>query len=125
MKSGMRLAAAGTALALGAAAASAAPIATYWVDASTQTGMAGMAAGGQPDMSAIMAMMQGGPSPVSHSLRLRLASQTKAAAGAQAEHLIPPVIRISRSARVDLPWSMCAMIEKLRILLMSDICSAL
>src|ERR1700680_1621592 len=28
----------------------------------------------------------------------------------------PPVDWISRSARVDLPWSMCAMIEKLRML---------
>ena len=103
MKSGMRLAAAGTALALGAATASAAPIATYWVDASTQTGMAGMAAGGQPDMSAIMAMMQGGPSPVSHSLRLRLASQTKAPATAEAEHLIPPALRMGPSLPLIAP----------------------
>src|SRR3954451_1099612 len=34
---------------------------------------------------------------------------------------MPPVAWISRSASVDLPWSMCAMIEKLRILLMSVI----
>src|SRR5262245_26816307 len=31
----------------------------------------------------------------------------------------PPVSWISRSARVDLPWSICAMIEKLRILSMA------
>jgi hypothetical protein len=99
----MRFAAAGAALALGAAAAGAAPIATYWVDASTQTGMAGMAAGGQPDMSAIMSMMQGGPSPVSHSLRLRLASQTKAGAGAQAEHLIPASLRMGPSLPLIAP----------------------
>jgi hypothetical protein len=86
-----------------AASAAAAPIATYWVDASTQTGMAGMAAGGQPDMSAIMSMMQGGPSPVSHSLRLRLASQTKAAAGAQADHLIPPALRMGPSLPLIAP----------------------
>ena len=103
MKSGMRSAVVGTALALGAATAGAAPIATYWVDASTQTGMAGMAAGGQPDMSAIMSMMQGGPSPVSHSLRLRLASQTKAPAAAQAEHLIPPALRLGPSLPLIAP----------------------
>ena len=80
MKSGLRLAAAGTALAM-AAGAAAAPIATYWIDASTQTGMIGMASGGQPDAAAMMAMMSGGPSPVSHSLRLRLASQATRHAG--------------------------------------------
>ena len=103
MKFGMTLVAAGTALAVGAVGASAAPIATYWVDASTQTGMAGMAAGGQPDMSAIMSMMQGGPSPVSHSLRLRLASQTKAPAAAQADHLIPPALRMGPSLPLIAP----------------------
>ncbi len=103
MKSATTLAAAGTALAFGAAAAGAAPVATYWVDASTQTGMAGLAAGGQPDVSAIMAMMQGGPSPVSHSLRLRLASQTKAPAGAQAEHVIPPALRMGPSLPLIAP----------------------
>ena len=30
----------------------------------------------------------------------------------------PPVIWISRSARVDLPWSICATMEKLRIVSM-------
>ena len=92
-----------SALSLAAASASAAPIATYWVDASTQTGMAGMASGGQPDMSAIMAMMQGGPSPVSHSLRLRLASQTKAPAAAEAQHLIPPALRMGPSLPLIAP----------------------
>ena len=81
----------------------AAPVATYWVDASTQSGMAGMAAGGQPDVSAIMAMMQGGPQPVSHSLRLRLASQTKAPAAAQADHLIPPALRMGPSLPLIAP----------------------
>src|SRR5436190_18279601 len=33
----------------------------------------------------------------------------------------PPVAWISRSASVDLPWSICAMMEKLRILLISVI----
>jgi hypothetical protein len=85
------------------AAASAAPVATYWVDASTQSGMAGMASGGQPDMSAIMAMMQGGPQPFSHSLRLRLASQTAAPPAAQAEHLIPPALRMGPSLPLVTP----------------------
>ena len=83
--------------------AGAAPIATYWVDASTQSGMAGMAAGGQPDVSAIMAMMQGGPQPVSHSLRLRLASQTKAPSPAEAQHLIPPALRMGPSLPLIAP----------------------
>lgn len=98
MKSAYLLAAASL-----SAAASAAPVATYWVDASTQSGMAGMAAGGQPDVSAIMAMMQGGPQPVSHSLRLRLASQTKAPAAPQAEHLIPPALRMGASLPLIAP----------------------
>src|ERR1044072_2668208 len=33
----------------------------------------------------------------------------------------PPVAWISRSASVDLPWSICAMIEKFRILVISAI----
>src|SRR5436305_14564635 len=36
----------------------------------------------------------------------------------------PPVAWISRSASVDLPWSICAMMLKLRILLMSVMLSA-
>ncbi len=90
-------------------AASTLPIATYWVDASTQSGLGGMAAGGQPDMAQVMAMMQGGPPSFSHSLRLRLASKTPAPATPQAEHLIPPALRMGPSlplvtpARAEVP----------------------
>jgi len=65
------------------------PIATYWMDAATQSGLgAGMTPGARPNIGQIMGMMSGGSS-VAHTLELRLASKQKAAAPA-AEHL-PPV----------------------------------
>lgn len=105
----MRWLAAGTCAAAVAAsaapdkAASTPPIATYWIDANTQSGMGGMAAGGQPDMAQVMAMMQGGPPSYSHSLRLRLASKTPAPAAPSAEHLIPPALRMGPSLPLVTP----------------------
>lgn len=96
-----------SALALGAAApkkaapaagAAPPPIATYWMDVTTQAGMAGMmGGGGQPDMSAVMAMMSGQVPAASYSLRLRLASRTPAPAAPQADHAIPPALRLGAS----------------------------
>jgi hypothetical protein len=105
MNSHIRIALAGAAVALVAAAPekSVPPVATYWVDASTMSGLGGMAAGGQPDMGAIMAMMQGGPAPVAHSLRLRLASKTPAPAAAKADHYIPPALRLGPSLPLVAP----------------------
>ncbi len=106
----------GLAVAAGAAApkkaasnASAPPVATYWVDVGTQSGLGGMSAGGQPDMAQVMAMMSGGPPSYSHSLRLRLASRTPAPAAPQAEHRIPQSLRMGPSlplitpARAEIP----------------------
>ena len=73
------------------------PIANYWVDVATSSGMgAGMSAGRRPDMSQIMSMMQGGSS-VSHTLELRLASRNKAAAAPSAQHFIPPGLQMGAS----------------------------
>jgi len=84
-----------------AGASSSAPVATYWMDVTTQTGMG--TGGGQPDASAVMAMMSGGPSPVSHMLRLRLASKTPAPAAPQADHLIPPGMSMGPSLPLVTP----------------------
>ena len=93
-------AAGAAAAALGAAAYGAAnppPVATYWMDVSTQSGVgAGMAAGGTPNMSQIMSMMSGG-SQVGHTLQLRLASKQKPTAAAEAQHLIPAGLRMGAS----------------------------
>ncbi len=97
MKKLGRLAATSTTAVLGAAALGAAaptppPIATYWMDAATQTGLgagmgAGMTPGARPSMDQIMGMMSG-RSSVAHTLELRLASKQKAAAP-NAEHMVP------------------------------------
>lgn len=81
-------------MALGVAAYGAAapppPIATYWMDAATQSGLgAGLTAGARPNISQIMGMMSGGSS-VAHTLELRLASRTKPVGAPNADHL-PPV----------------------------------
>lgn len=70
------------------------PIANYWMDVSTASGMgAGMTPGMSPDQ--IMQMMQGG-SGVSHTLNLYLASREKAAAP-EAQHFIPPGLQMGPS----------------------------
>lgn len=83
------------------------PIATYWMDASTSSGMgAGMmganGSGGRPDIGQIMAMMNGGGSAVSHSLGLTLASREKSAAP-QADHMIPPGLQMGPSLPLIAP----------------------
>lgn len=91
---------AGAAAAIGAAPAKQAsppPIASYWMDVATQSGMgAPMAGGGRPDLGQMMAMMNGGGS-VAHTLDLRLASRTKPASAPQADHLIPPGLQMGAS----------------------------
>ena len=73
------------------------PVATYWVDAATASGMgAGMTAGARPSMDQIMGMMSGQNS-VAHTLELTLASRTKPAAAPQADHLIPPGLAMGAS----------------------------
>lgn len=95
--------AAGLAAASWSAPPSAAPIATYWMDVTTQSGMGGMAAGGQPDMASVMAMMSGTAPPPSYLLRLRLASKTAAPAAPQADHLVPPGLRMGSSLPLITP----------------------
>lgn len=85
------------------AAPSAAPVATYWMDVTTQSGMGGISEGGQPDMASVMAMMSGNTPPPSYMLRLRLASKTPAPAAAKADHLIPPVLRMGASLPLVTP----------------------
>ncbi len=79
------------------------PIATYWMDVTTQSGMGGMGAGATPDMSQIMGMMNGQAPAVSHSLRLRLASRTAAPQAPRADHLIPPAMRMGPSLPLITP----------------------
>ena len=79
------------------------PIANYWVDVATASGMgAGMTPGAKPNMSQIMNMMQGGSS-VAHTLDLRLASRQKPAAAPSAQHLIPPGLQMGASLPLVTP----------------------
>jgi hypothetical protein len=78
------------------------PIANYWVDVATSSGLGtGMTPGARPDMSQIMGMMQGGSS-VSHTLDLRLASRNKAPAPA-ADHFIPQGLQMGASLPLVTP----------------------
>jgi hypothetical protein len=73
------------------------PIASYWMDVATQSGMgAGMTPGSRPDMGQIMAMMNGGGGAI-HTLDLRLASKDKPTGAPQADHLIPPGLQMGAS----------------------------
>ena len=104
------LAAGAGAAVLGAVAVGAAPakdpppVASYWMDVSTASGMgAGMMGGGmttrggtRPSMDQIMAMMRG-EGAAQRTLELRLASKQKAEAGPKADHLIPPGLQMGPS----------------------------
>ena len=79
------------------------PIANYWVDVATSSGLgAGMTPGAQPNMGQIMSMMQGGSS-VSHTLDLRLSSRQKASAAPSAQHFIPPGLQMGASLPLVTP----------------------
>jgi len=74
------------------------PIASYWMDVSTQSGLgAGMTPGGRPSMGEVMSMMSGGGSSVGHTIDLRLASKTKPAAAPEADHWIPTGLQMGAS----------------------------
>jgi len=80
------------------------PIANYWMDVATASGMgAGMTPGQRPDMGQIMSMMNGGGGAVIHTLDLRLASRDKPAAAPQADHLIPPGLQMGMSLPLITP----------------------
>lgn len=87
----------------GATAAASAPVANYWMDVTTTSGFGAGMGSGQRDMNQVMAMMRGGGSAVGHSIDLRLASQQKAASGAQADHLIPPGLQMGPSLPLVTP----------------------
>jgi hypothetical protein len=66
------------------------PVATYWVDASTTSGMgAGMMGGGKPNMSQMMGMISGRGAQVARTLYLHLGSRTKATGEPAADHFVP------------------------------------
>jgi hypothetical protein len=73
------------------------PIANYWMDVATASGMGP----GMSPAQMIMAM-QGGGGAVMHTLDLRLASRDKAAAP-QADHLIPPGLQMGPSLPLVTP----------------------
>jgi hypothetical protein len=72
------------------------PIASYWMDVATASGI-GAGMGSQPSMEQVMAMMQGGSGAAAHTLDLRLASRDKPAGAGQADHFIPPVLQMGPS----------------------------
>jgi hypothetical protein len=79
------------------------PVANYWMDVATSSGMgAGLSPGGRPDVGQMMAMMNGGQPAAVHTLDLRLASKDKAAAP-EAEHLIPPGLDMGASLPLVTP----------------------
>jgi hypothetical protein len=80
------------------------PVANYWMDVATSSGMmGGMTRGGtRPSMDQIMAMMSGGGGGAQHSLNLYLASRNKAAAP-EAQHLIPPGMQMGASLPLVAP----------------------
>jgi hypothetical protein len=86
------------------AAPSPAPVANYWMDVTTASGMGAMMTrgGSRPDMAQIMSMMHGGAGQVNHALNLYLASKQKAAAP-QANHLIPPGMQMGASLPLVAP----------------------
>lgn len=66
------------------------PIASYWMDVATQSGMgAGMMGGGRPSPAQMMAMMNGGGGQAIRTLDLRLASKDRPTGAPQADHMIP------------------------------------
>src|SRR4051794_40110415 len=74
------------------------PIANYWMDVATASGMG-------PGMSAaqIMSATSGGGGAVMHTLDLRLASRDKAPATPAADHLIPPGLQMGPSLPLVTP----------------------
>jgi hypothetical protein len=86
------------AIAVAAPPTSVPPVATYWMDAATQSGMgAGMTSGGRPDMGQIMSMMSGRGGSVAHTLYLHLGSRDKASGPPSAEHLPPASLAMGPS----------------------------
>ena len=78
------------------------PVANYWMDVATASGMGAGMMGGRPNMAQVMQMMNGGGGDVVHTLNLYLASKNKAAAP-EASHLIPPGLQMGASLPLVAP----------------------
>jgi len=95
MAAGVSAAALGASVYAATPAAPPPPIASYWMDVATASGLgAGMTPGGRPSMSQMMGMMTGSAPSVMHTIDLKLASRTKPAAAPEANHLIPPGLQM-------------------------------
>lgn len=95
----------GATMLVGAAPPKAAPpVANYWMDVATASGMGAgmMGGGGRPNMAQIMSMMNGGGGGAQHTLNLYLASRNKAVAP-EAQHLIPPGVQMGPSLPLIAP----------------------
>lgn len=82
------------------------PIANYWMDVSTMSGMGAMmgGGGGRPNMGQIMAMMNGGGgSAVSHMMSLRLSSRERPTGAPEASHFIPAGMDMGQSLPLVTP----------------------
>jgi len=98
LAAGVSAAAVGAAVHAAEPAAAPAPIASYWMDVATQSGMgAGMTGGARPSPAQVMAMMNGGGGEAMRTLTLRLASKDKPSGEPQAQHLIPPGLQMGAS----------------------------
>jgi len=83
------------------------PVANYWMDVATASGMGAGMTGGRPNMSQIMSMMNGGGGGAQHTLNLYLASRDKAPAP-EAQHLIPPGMQMGPSLPLIAPQAVKA-----------------
>jgi hypothetical protein len=84
----------------GATQQSAGPVARYTMDAGTMSGMAAMAAGGNP-----LALLRGGGGGAAHQLELRLGSSRAATGSPAADHFMPPAAGLGQSVPLETPVS--------------------
>lgn len=80
------------------------PVATYWMDVATASGMGAGMIGGQPDMQQMMAMMRSGGQAV-RTVDLYLSSRTRAQGEPKADHFIPAAMQMGPSLPLIRPQS--------------------
>ncbi len=73
------------------------PVAVYWMDTATSSGMSGMMGAGKPSMSSIMGGMMGGGNNISHTLNLALGSSQAASGELAANHLPPADLNVGNT----------------------------
>jgi len=76
------------------------PVAVYWIDTTTSSGMTLSGMGAKPSMGSIMNMMKGGDT-ISHSLTLRLGSSQAAPGAAEGDHLPPAALNGAKDLPLD------------------------